>query len=859
MIFTLKPYQQRCLDELRAYLRRTGEVGAKMAFLEKTERPYRSVVQLPGLPYVCVRVPTGGGKTVLAAYGVGLAAKEYLHAERCVVLWLAPTNTIVGQTLTALKNPRHPYRLALHAAFGSCVTVMELSEALYLQRGTLDSDAVVIVSTLAALRVENTEGRKVYESNGALHHHFTGLTEEQQAQLDKGAEGSEVVPCSLANVLRLRRPVVIVDEAHNARTPLSFDTLARFHPSCILEFTATPDQEQGGSNVLTHVSAAELKGDEMIKLPIFLTNRPNWKEAVQGAIAKQAELEKLAKEEERTTGEYLRPIVLFQAQSKSKLEETITVERLKDCLLNDFKIKEEEVAVATGTTRELEDVDVSARACPLRYILTVQALKEGWDCPFAYVLCSVTNLSSKTAVEQVLGRILRLPQVRRKKHDALNHAYAFATSAQFNQAAENLTEALVEGGYESFEAQRQIEPDPDLPFGPLFPLKVEEPVIAPPRLEALPEELKAKVRFDAAEMKLVYEGSPLSNAESNALQDCCGNESDRKAVARLTAKSHGRSACPAALGEVFTVPALAVRIGGQLELFEDQFREFPWKLAECDAYLTEAEFSLETTPGQLAEVDVTMAGKIEYRFVTDLQRQLSLFDERGPKSAAELAVWLDRQIPHPDVTQTESGLFLHRLVQDLLAKHRLPLEALVAARYRLRDAAAAKINQHRRNALGKAYQQMLSPAFETPLETDPGLTITLPANHYPANRFYEGPMRFAKHYHDTPAAMNDEEATCASILDSLPIVRFWVRNLERDRFAFWLQTLTDKFYPDFVARLTDGRLLAVEYKGAHLLGTPDTLEKRAIGELWEARSKGRCLFRLVGKTDMEAQLRALSN
>jgi len=858
MVFTLKPYQQRCLSELRVYLHRASQVGAKMAFLEQTERPYRSVEQLPGLPYVCIRVPTGGGKTVLAAHAIGLVAGELLHAERCAVLWLAPTNAIVQQTFKALRDPRHPYRLALHEAFGGRVSILDLSEALYLRRGTLDSDTVVIVSTLAALRVTDTEGRKVYESNGALQQHFTGLTESQLAMLERSGEGSGVLAYSLANVLRLRRPVVIIDEAHNARTPLSFETLARFSPSCIVEFTATPDQETNPSNVLTQVSAAELKADEMIKLPIYLATRRAWKEAVQATIAKQRELERIAREEEKETGEYLRPIVLFQAQSKSKLTETVTVDVLRECLLTDFNIPEAEIAIATGDRWQLDGLDLFSSDCPVRFVLTVQALREGWDCPFAYVLCSVSNLSSRTAVEQILGRVLRMPQARRKQQDALNHAYAFATSEQFPQTAQNLTDALVESGFERFEAKSLVDRAPELPFGPALPVQVEERLTAPPQLETLPPDLKSRLRYDETGGTLHYDGPPLTGTEAETLQRCCEAPADKQAVRKLAARTQGKVLCPASSGEPFSVPALVVRSGTQKELFEEQFRDAPWSLSESDPLLDESEYRPEALSGaQLAEVDVTKQGNIEYHFVAEVQNQLSLFDYRGPETGSELAVWLDRQIRHPDITHVEASVFLRRMIEALIDKRGIPLEKLVASRFRLRDAAAEKISQHRRKALEQSFQHMLFPQAESKVETDASVCFHFPPDQYPAQRFYEGPIRFTRHYYERPAAMNGEEAACASIIDNLP-VRYWVRNLERDTYAFWLQTTTDKFYPDFVALLIDGRVLTVEYKGGHLLETPDSIEKRMIGELWEARSNGRCLFRMVGQKDMMAKLSAVA-
>ena len=106
----LRQYQERSLDALESYLRLAAEHGAKMAFLHQTERPYRAVPQLPGLPYICLRIPTGGGKTLMACHALGIATTEFLQAERAVCLWLVPSNTIREQTLAALRDRRHPYR-----------------------------------------------------------------------------------------------------------------------------------------------------------------------------------------------------------------------------------------------------------------------------------------------------------------------------------------------------------------------------------------------------------------------------------------------------------------------------------------------------------------------------------------------------------------------------------------------------------------------------------------------------------------------------------------------------------------------------------------------------------------------------
>ena len=310
------------------------------------------------------------------------------------------------------------------------------------------------------------------------------------------------------------------------------------------------------------------------------------------------------------------------------------------------------------------------------------------------------------------------------------------------------------------------------------------------------------------------------------------------------------------MGERFAVPVLGVRVGNQLELFEDQFREGLWRLSQCDARLAEEDFRPDIGSQTGAEIDVE-GGKVGWRSFTDnLHRQLSFLDSHGPKTDGELALWLDRAIPHPDLTQREAGEYIKKLIAHLIAGRNFSLEQLVANRFRLRDAVAGKIGELRRANARKAYAETLLPDSPSPLEVSPELCFRFPLNQYPAPAVYEGPIRFNKHYYELPAAMNSEEAACAAFIDSLPQVEFWVRNLERDQYSLWFQTFTDKFYPDFVAKLKDGRFLAVEYKGAHLQSTEDTAEKDAIGQRWEALSKGKCLFRLATKTNMQETLRS---
>jgi len=867
----LREYQQRSLEALSAYFKETCKYGAKMAFIAQTERPYRSVPSLAEMPYVCLRVPTGGGKTLMASYALGTATRDYLQAEHAVCLWLVPSNVIRDQTLAALRDRQHPYRQAVDAHFAGNVRVMDLKEALYVQRGTLDGETTIIVSTLAALRVEDTDGRKVYESAGALQHHFTGLSPALRDVLETEGEGQIIY--SLANVLRLRRPIVIMDEAHNARTKLSFDTLMRFNPSCVIEFTATPvtthKPEQGffASNVLYHVSARELKEAEMIKLPIKLRTRPDWKEVIADALQQQRELEKIATEEQKETGEYIRPIVLFQAQPQSQERTTLNVSVVKQALIDDFRIPAEQIAVATGDTRELDDVDLFDPACQIRFIITVQALKEGWDCSFAYILCSVAEQHSARSVEQLLGRVLRMPRASSKRRQELNCAYAFAASSSFVDTAHSLKDGLLENGFERMEAENLVTPqdtvEPSL-FGSdglnLFS-QASEVVTEQPDLSVLPTEIAQHVTFDPTNNLLTVQGA-ITESQMTELQNRFTQEKDRAAVERIYHRLQGRTVAPSApTREPFSVPGLAVSVNGELELFDDShFLDTVWDLSECDASLSEGEFSSTLAAGAAGEIDVSQSGQVETRFVDQLHNQLSMIAMEPGWTVAGFANWLDRQIPHPDITQAQSGLFIQNVLANLIETRGLSLEQLARLKFRLRNAVEAKIDGYREQQRKTCYQQTLFGPDHVELKVEPECCFTYDEDRYSPNWYYEGGWRFNKHYFRLIGELKSEgeEFECAQFLDSMPQVKHWVRNLERrPESSFWLQTSTDRFYPDFVAELADGRYLVVEYKGEDRWSNDDSKEKRAVGELWADRSGGKCIFVMPKGRDFAAIVQAV--
>ena len=461
----LKSFQRTALDTLASFLERARTLAnPEQAFIEswrnrdspQTPPPYRTMPGLPGVPNVCLRLPTGGGKTLLAAHTVAIAGRHYLEREFPVVLWMVPTNTIRVQTAEALKKPDHPYRAALDDAFEGRVSVFDAAEIAQIRPQDLTERVTVIVITIQSLRTTNTDGRKAYAHSENFEPHFAHIPADTLG-LERSEDGR--IKFSFVNLMAFHRPLVIVDEAHKAGTNLSFEMLAALRPACIVEFTATPNSDPStGSNVLYRASAAQVKGAQMIKLPIVLIEHPDWRAAVHDAIDTRTRLAETALADPR----YIRPLTLFQAQDKGQ---EVTVEVLKQYLIENENIPAEKIAVATGAQRELDSLNLFDPTCNVDFIITVEALKEGWDCSFAYVLCSVANIGSATDIEQLLGRVLRMPYAEERSQPALNRAYTHVSSPRFGEGAKKLTDTLVEKmGFEPDEAASVIEQQqPTLP------------------------------------------------------------------------------------------------------------------------------------------------------------------------------------------------------------------------------------------------------------------------------------------------------------------------------------------------------------------------------------------------------------
>ncbi len=456
----LKSYQQQILADLQRFMQCVQEKkNTETAFSHFwLTHPRTPLTPFPGMavepyknnvnnaPHVCIKVPTGGGKTFIASAALNTIFHEFDSSRPRMVVWLVPSNPILEQTLRYFNNPEHPYRQRINTDFANRVEVFSKAQALQGGRfslSTVTENLCILVISYDSFRIKNKEGRKVYQENGYLQSFESIVGKDENGDPD----------LQLMKVLQALHPVVVVDESHNAESELSVEMLQNMAPSFVLDLTATPRKN---SNIISFTDAYELKKENMVKLPVIVYNHQSRNDVISSALELQRRLEKEAKKSQANGGKYIRPIVLFQAQPRTG-EENITYEKIKQTLL-DLKIPENQIRIKTADINEIKDEDLMSPQSPVRYIITVNALKEGWDCPFAYILASLADKSSAVDVEQILGRVLRLPWVRKNDNAMLNMSYVLTASNKFLDTLDNIVKGLNKAGF-SENDYRAAEPE----------------------------------------------------------------------------------------------------------------------------------------------------------------------------------------------------------------------------------------------------------------------------------------------------------------------------------------------------------------------------------------------------------------
>ena len=421
------------------------------------------------VPNTVLKVPTGGGKTWLAISAVSRIMGRYLDRNTGFILWIVPNEAIYTQTLKHMKDRQHPYRQALDRAAAGRVRIMEKADRL--DARDVETHLCVMLLMLQSANRETQDSLKMFRDRGDVHGFFPPEGEQQahKAALDRTPNLSvysdmfPMVKDSLGNALRIIRPVVVLDEGHRAISNLAFHTLYGFNPCFVLELTATPQdvQPRGGknpregryANVLVEVTGRELDREGMIKMPLNLDPRQgnDWKATLNAAVIKLGDLEKDAQKLRADTGRYIRPIMLIQVErtgADKRESGHIHADDARHWLLTSG-FDEAEVAIKTAEQNDLrqpENQDLLSPTNRVRAIITKQALQEGWDCPFAYVLCALAANSNLKAMTQLVGRILRQPGAIKTEVSALDECHVITHRTDTATVVEAIKSGLEKDG-----------------------------------------------------------------------------------------------------------------------------------------------------------------------------------------------------------------------------------------------------------------------------------------------------------------------------------------------------------------------------------------------------------------------------
>ena len=569
---------------------------------------------ITGVPHICMKVPTGGGKTFMACSSLKRIFDEMPLDKPRVVVWLVPSDSILVQTIKTLSNVNHPYRQRLDMDFAGRVGIYNKEMLLNGQSfspDTIREMLTVCILSYSSLRIDSKKKdvRKVYQENGNLLRFAENFKADDVLLAD-------TPDSALIQVLRHLAPVTIVDESHNAGSDLSVEMLNNLNPSLVLDLTATPRRN---SNIISYVDARELKKENMVKLPVVVYNRTSRQSVIQDAIQLRGSIEQQAKAEEDAGGHYIRPIVLFQAQPKTN-DDSETFDKIKIMLI-EMGIPENQIAVKTSKVDDLGKIDLMSRDCPIRYIITVNALKEGWDCPFAYILASLANKTSTVDVEQILGRILRQPYTKQHTAPLLNTSYVLTCSNDFHNTLENIVAGLNKAGFSR----------KDFRVG-----EVEETTTTPiPTLTGVQQELPTQPETDEkdgfediipAEVRTALETENESGETSNAVTDMIQTATQQaEAYSEATADTNDSGFTGGELGDMLTQnamqpqykeDALKIRIpqffiktvpdlfGDEYELLEPENLSDGFSLSGQDANI-----SFELATGEMYRVDIQEQGE----------------------------------------------------------------------------------------------------------------------------------------------------------------------------------------------------------------------------------------------------------
>ena len=847
----LKTYQKKVIADLTRYLDLLNETKSDTAafrlFWQEKSAPTLGLYQnvIPGVPNLCFKVPTGGGKTFIACNAVRPIFDALPATKTKAVVWLVPSDAILTQTAKALKDTSHPYRQKIDVDFGGRVEVYTKQELLNGQNfnpTAVTEQLSVMVLSYDSFRGRGKEVLKAYQENSNLAE-FAKVLGKPDSPIEKADE------TALFQIINQLNPLVIVDESHHARSELSLEMLENFNPCFVLDLTATPKKE---SNIISYVDAplgllsqVQLKNEHMVKLPVIVYNRDSQSEVLIDAIDLRNKLEEIASAEYAKTGKYIRPIALFQAQPKGK-EDATTFEKLRDKRV-DAGIPAEQIAIRTADVNELKNVELMSLSCPIRYIITVNALKEGWDCPFAYILASLANKTSQVDVEQILGRILRLPHTSQHTQSALNMSYVLTSSNDFNNTVAHIVKGLNSAGFSDKDYRIGESAKPQVPEQSAEQITLPDQQGCP---EMEPPLETAEDDFSGLDGKSI--GAELERRREQAQTP----ETAPKADTMLDAAAEVEKAYTDAIQQTDNDPMmdnLPWEVRDKVKSFQvnPQFRENIETL-QIPQFFLKVEQSLftdgsfELLDKEMLAEGFTLKGKaydIDFAAADDEIREIDVREQDGglPKvfkmESAEqryFKEWFNNLPPESRVRQCKEMMFnqLNKLNMVDAAELKAYIDRIVNDMDKAQLAAmekaplgyAAKIRAKIETLLESHYREN----FERWLETE-----RIVCKPYFRLRPSIHPATYTDIYARSLYAaedgdMNKLEQKLIVELTALPNVRWWHRNIARQDFAI---NGFIKHYPDILIMTQSGKLICAETKGEHLKND-DSREKIALGQAW---------------------------
>lgn len=834
----LKNYQQAVMKNLSSYmdcLNRTNNIYAAWTdywFAQDVSvgfgvPQYNNAIS--GVPHICTKVPTGGGKTFMACAALKRIFDAIPPDKSKVVVWLVPSDPILVQTIKNLTDVTHDYRLRLDRDFGGRVGVYTKDQLLSGQQfspDTVREMLTVCILSYGSLRIDSKKKdvRKVYQENGNLKA-FADYFKNDDVLL------ADTPDTALIQVLRYLSPVVVVDESHNAGSDLSVEMLNNLNPSFVLDLTATPRKN---SNIISYVDARELKKENMVKLPVVVYNRNDRHSVINDALRLRNQIERQAVSEEQSGGEYIRPIVLFQAQPKTS-DDSETFDKIKEMLI-DMGIPEDEIGIKTSKVDTISKQNLMSRACKIRYIITVNALKEGWDCPFAYILASLANKTSTVDVEQILGRILRQPYAKQHRGGLLNSSYVLTCSRDFRATLDKIVEGLNKAGF-SRKDFRLSEPERELPQTPpesitqmeLFEnsTALDTDTFDDIRTQDIKAALEAEENLADSDITAM-----IRQAEKQAQQ--YNNEVKESGSFGYIGGELGDMLNQNGIQPQFREEARAVHIpqfflqsipdlfGDAYELLEPENLSVGFSLSGQDA-----QVSFELATGEMYTVDVQEEGEAIPKYKRTAKNEseyireflAALPPEKKIDQCTKMIVSnLNRSNRYASAELEE---YVRRIVGNMTVDELTAMEtAIPIYAKKIQKKIETLEDIYRENQFYKwldSGKVVCRENYALPSVITPAYTVdSIPLSLYEAER----------------DDMNDFERQLIDVIVSQKNIRWWHRII--DRRGFRINGFINH-YPDFMVMTKSGRLILVEAKGDYLDGD-DSKTKLKLGRRWQAQA-----------------------